>query len=143
MFTGLARIGTPESAELLLAMLRSDQSALRTGALDGLRMMGSAVRDVLPRLLSDADPDIRLLSCELARGLPAEEATTALCALLAGEQDVNVCAAAVDVLAEVGTPSARPALAQCAARFSQNAFLAFAVKVAIDRITSNSEPARD
>jgi HEAT repeat protein len=143
MFTGLARVGTSESTDLLLSLLRSDQSALRTGALDGLRMMGTDVRHVLPRLLSDPDADIRILSSELARALPADEATTVLCALLAGEQDVNVCAAAVDVLAEVGNPAARPVLAQCAARFPQNAFLAFAVRVAIDRISSDSERARD
>ena len=105
--------------------------------------MGTDVRHVLPRLLSDPDADIRILSSELARALPADEATTVLCALLAGEQDVNVCAAAVDVLAEVGNPAARPVLAQCAARFPQNAFLAFAVRVAIDRIGSDSERARD
>ena len=34
-----------------------------------------------------------------------------LCDLLAGEQDVNVCAAAVDVLAEVGDTAACPVLA--------------------------------
>jgi HEAT repeat protein len=143
MFTGLARVRTSESTDLLLAFLRSDQSAWRAGALDGLRMLGSDVRDILPRLLSDSDADIRILSSELARALPAEEATTVLCALLAAEQDVNVCAAAVDVLAEVGSSAARPALTQCAARFAQNAFLTFAVKVALDRITSDSDPARD
>ncbi len=54
MFTSLARAGTSESTGLLLSLLRSDEAALRTGAFDGLRMMGGAVRDILPGLLSDS-----------------------------------------------------------------------------------------
>jgi HEAT repeat protein len=143
LFTGLARVGTAQGSTELLNLLRSDQSSLRTGALDALRTLGAGLHELLPQLLSDADADIRILSCELARALPAEEASTLLCNLLAGEQDVNVCAAAVDVLAEVGTPDACPVLARCAARFARSPFLGFAVKTATDRINSASAPARD
>ncbi|MEJ0008664.1 MAG: HEAT repeat domain-containing protein [Steroidobacteraceae bacterium] len=143
LFTSLARADTAQSAAELLSLLRSDQATLRIGALDALRAMGEAIRDVLPRFLGDSDVDIRILSCELARALPAEEATAALCALLAREADVNVCAAAIDVLAEVGSPAAVPVLAQCAARFAQNSFLGFAAKIATDRISSQNPPPRD
>ncbi len=136
MFTSLARIGTRESADILIAFLRSDNANLRAGALDALRIMIGAMRELLPRLLADRDVDIRILSCDLARALPGPEATTLLCTLLAGEQDGNVCAAAVDVLAEVGSPTALPCLAECAQRFRDSAFLAFAIKTATDRIQS-------
>jgi HEAT repeat protein len=143
LFTGLARIGTPESAEQLVAFLRSDESQLRTGALDVLHTMPECVRVLLPRLLADPDSDVRILCCELARALPGAEAAAVLSALLEREPHANVCAAAVDVLAEVGTPEACPVLARCAARFPNHAFLAFAIKVATDRITSQSARARD
>lgn len=134
MLTALVRIGTRDSIALLLPMLRSDDSALRTGALDALRSAPVAAHEFLPQLLSDPDADVRILSCELARNLPGEEASRSLCALLAHEREVNVCAAAIDVLAEVGDQAALPALAGCAQRFPRVPYLGFAIKLATDRI---------
>jgi hypothetical protein len=139
MLTSLARIGSAESIEGLLSLLRSDDANLRTGALDALRSMTSATRDLLPRLLTDSDVDVRILSCELARNLPSDEATGHLCVLLAREQDANVCAAAIDVLTEVGGDAALPVLAECAERFHETPFLVFAIEVATDRITADTK----
>jgi hypothetical protein len=138
MFTSLARIGTRDSVARILPLLRSDDSALRTGALDALRSSQVAAPEFLPQLLSDPDVDVRILSCELARNLPDEEASRSLCALLANEREINVCAAALEVLAEVGDESALPTLAQCAGRFAQIPFLSFAIQLATDRITAAS-----
>lgn len=136
MFTSLARIGTRDSVAAMLPMLRCDDAALRTGALDMLRSSVIATHELLPQLLSDPDADVRILSCELARSLTSEEASRSLCALLARETEINVCAAAVEVLAEVGNDAALPVLAQCAQRFLQVPFLTFAIKLATDRITA-------
>jgi HEAT repeat protein len=138
MFTSLARIGNAESVEAVLALLRSDNANLRTGALEALRILVLSVSGLLTRLLSDPDPDVRILSCELARGLPSHDATRSLCALLAGEQEVNVCAAAIDVLAEVGNADALPVLVECGQRFKDAPFIGFAIKIATDRIHSQS-----
>jgi len=142
MFTSLARIGTFESADLLISFLRSDSANLRAGALDSLRLMIGAMRELLPRLLGDRDVDIRILSCELARTLPGPEATTLLCTLITDEPDANVCAAAIDVLAEVGGPAALPALAACAEKFRDSPFLGFAIQTATDRIHSQRPSSR-
>ena len=142
MFTGLARIGTPVAVESLLSMLRSDSAPLRTGALDALRMLRS-LGAAASQLLRDADPDVRILSCELARSLPAAEASGLLCELLAGEQNVNVCAAAIEVLAEVGGPEALATLADCAGRFRGAPFLQFAISAVRDRINVKSASTRD
>ena len=64
---------------------------------------GPAVHD--RAALADGDPDVRILATELARNMPAADATHLLCGLLEHEQHPNVCAAAVEVLAEVGTRS--------------------------------------
>jgi HEAT repeat protein len=142
MFTSLARIGTGEAADHLVAFLRSDSADLRAGALDALRMMIGGMRELLPTLLGDDDVDIRILSCELARALPGPDAATPLCTLLASEPDSNVCAAAIDVLAEIGGPAALPALAVAARRFPDNPFLGFAIKTAIARIHSQQPASR-
>lgn len=136
MFTSLTRIGTRESAAAMLPMLRSDDAALRTGALDALCSSVLAAHELLPQLLSDPDVDVRILSCELARSLPSAEANRSLSALLDREAEINVCAAAIEVLAEVGNHTALPALERCAQRFPQVPFLTFAIRLATDRITA-------
>jgi HEAT repeat protein len=142
IFTGLARLGTGESAAAVLPYLRSDDAQLRIGALDALRAMPEAVAPHVPGLLADADPDVRVLACELARGLEAAEAIRALCDCLACEPEANVCGAAVEVLAEIGGPEALPELAACAERFQADPFLSFSIKVAAQRIGSQAPERR-
>jgi HEAT repeat protein len=136
IFTSLARIGTPASAAVAGRALRSDDAAMRTAALYSLRAMPAAAAGQLPQLLIDPDADVRLLACEIARALPAEDASRMLCELLARDASANVCGAAIEVLAETGDSSSLPALAQCAARFSDDPFLAFAIQAASARIGS-------
>jgi len=142
MFTSLTRIRSAESVQALMQLVKADSAHLRTGALDALRAMSEAVREYLPALLSDADVDVRILSCELARSLPSEVATPLLCKTLANEQEPNVCAAAIDVLTEVGNDDALPALAECAQRFAATPFMAFAVQAATERILSQAATTR-
>jgi hypothetical protein len=134
MFTGLVRIGSAESIEAIQSFLRADDASLRTGALDALQALKGRISPYLPRLLSDEDPDVRLLACDLARSIAPAEASRLLGALLDAESQANVCAAAIEVLATTGEPDALPALARCEKRFRNNQFLSFAIQVAVDQI---------
>lgn len=136
LFTTLAKIGSSESAAVTIPYLRSDDAAQRTAALDALRAMPEAAAVHLPGLLMDADADVRLLACEIARVLPADDASRLLGELIERELNTNVCAAAIEVLAETGTAASLPILAQCATRFPEEPFLSFAIKTARDRIGS-------
>lgn len=136
MFTGLARIASSESVELLISLLHLDDARLRTGALDSLRAMKGMAAPYMPSLLHDPSADVRLLACELARDLPGKEPARVLCELLEAELEPNVCASAVEVLAEIGGPETLPVLARCEARFRGISFLEFAIKAAADRIRS-------
>jgi HEAT repeat protein len=138
IFTALARIGSPESAAVTLPYIRSDDASQRTAALDALRAMPEAAARHLPGLLQDTDADVRLLACEIARTLPGDDASRLLANLLEREGNPNVCAAAIEVLAETGNSASLPALAHCAARFPDDPFLAFAIKAARDRIALNN-----
>ena len=137
LLTALLRIGGPPAVAALLPLLRSDDAALRAGALDALQAMPEAVLPHMPDLLGDTDVDVRVLAADLARSLPPAEANALLADLLDNEFDPNVCAAAIDVLAEIGTAEAVPALERCAARFGSEAFLPFAVRVALERISGS------
>lgn len=140
IFTSLARIRTPASAATVAPYLRSDDPDVRTAALDALKAMPDATTPHLPGLLGDSDADLRLLVCELVRDQPAAAANAMLVALLNSEPEANVCAAAIEVLAEIGTPASLPALAQCAARFPEDPFLGFAIGMARDRIGTQAMP---
>jgi HEAT repeat protein len=136
LFTALAKIGSSESAAATIPYLRSDDAAQRTAALDALRAMPEAAAHLLPGLLKDVDADVRLLACEIARALPAVDASRLLGELIEREPSTNVCAAAIEVLAETGDAASLAILARCATRFPEEPFLAFAIKTARDRIGS-------
>jgi HEAT repeat protein len=136
IFTSLVRLGSRESVDAVVPCLGVDDANLRMGALDALRAMIAVANAVLPDLLRDPDADIRVISCDLARELPSAEATSLLCDLLVREPEPNVCAAAVDVLADIGEAASLPYLEQCSQRFRDATFLTFAVKVAIARIVA-------
>lgn len=141
LFTGLALDATADGVERLLPFLRSDAAHLRTGTLDALIAMKGAVSPYLPQLLKDPDSDVRVLACELVRSVPGPEATSLLSALLETEAEQNVFASAVDVLAEIGGPEVLPVLSRCGERFRETPFLAFSIRVAVERIRANSSEA--
>lgn len=134
IFTALARIATPESARIVLPYLRVDDANTRTGAMDALRAMQDASRAYLPGLLTDQDPDVRLLACDLVRDLGGADGSRWLCALIETEPKANVCAAAVEALGAIADAAAAPALSRCAQRFPDDPFLGFAIKVVADRL---------
>ena len=135
IMTALMGIGDAASVEAILPYLRSQDAGLRAAAVETLQALPEAIAPFMAPLLGDRDSDVRLLATELARNMKASDATRLLCDLIAREQHPNVCAAAIDVLTEVGTPEALPALETCAARFAATPFLPFAIAVAIARIS--------
>jgi hypothetical protein len=135
IFTALTRIATPQSAAAALLYIRSDDAGLRTGALDALRAMPELTKLHLAQLLADPDNDVRLLACDLARVMTGSEAPQLLSSLLERETHANVCAAAVEALAEIGDASTVPSLTRCAARFPNDPFLLFAIQAASDQLS--------
>jgi len=142
IFTALARAATPRSAQIVAPFIRSEDADVRTLAIDALNAMPEATTVVLPQLLADPDPDVRLLSCELARTIRSGEAAAQLCELLDREQEHNVCGAAVEVLAEIGDSSSIAALRRCGARFPDDPFLTFAIKAVVDQWDHGSTSTR-
>jgi HEAT repeat protein len=134
IMTALMRIGDEASVKALLPYLRSQDASLRGGAIEALQALPQAISPFLQALLADSDSDVRLLATELARNMPPADATRILCQLLRHEPHPNVCAAAIEILAEVGTQDAVPVVRSCANRFSGNSFLTFAASAAIARI---------
>jgi HEAT repeat protein len=135
IITALMRVGDAASVQALLPSLRAQDASERAAAIEALQAIPGAVQPFLDALLADPDSDVRILATELARNLSDVEATRTLCAVIAREPHPNVCAAAIEVLAEVGTPDAIPALQACATRFAGSPFVPFAASVAIARLS--------
>jgi HEAT repeat protein len=136
IMTALMRVGDKPSVQALMPYIRSEDAAQRSAAIEALQSLPEAVAPFMTALLGDAEADVRLLATELARNMPPKDATRVLCGMLEKETHPNVCAAAVEVLAEVGTRDAVPALEACAARFAGVPFLPFAISTTIARISS-------
>jgi HEAT repeat protein len=136
IITALIRVGDEASVRAMLPCLRSQDAGLRAAAIEALQSLPHAILPFMASLLGDADTDVRILATELARNMTAADANRVLCSLLEHEQHPNVCAAAIEVLAEVGTRDAVPTLQACAERFAATPFLPFAASTAIARISA-------
>lgn len=137
--TSLAKSNSLAGFDIILRYLRADDAALRTAALDALKLMPEPVAARLDALLADPDTDIRVLACDLARVAPPAISQKSLAAILQTEPEVNVCAAAVDLLAEIGTREILPSLAACAQRVF-DPFLQFSIEMATAQIKARSAP---
>jgi HEAT repeat protein len=101
--------------------------------------MPQAAASHVAALLRDADADVRILACDLAREVASPDMTRALAGVLENDQVVNVCTAAIDALAEVGAASDIPIMQRCLDRFPQESFLAFSVKIATARLATTDK----
>jgi HEAT repeat protein len=134
ILTTLIPLQSHVAVEGLLPYLRSEDAGLRNAVIDALQEMPEAVAPFMEDLLDDVDSDVRILAVQVLSALPHASAPHWLVHVIAADPHVNVCAAAVDCLAEVGDMAAIPALAALPARFSEEPFIAFAVATAIRRI---------
>ncbi|KNY24204.1 HEAT repeat domain-containing protein [Methylobacterium sp. ARG-1] len=134
ILTTLIRLKSPAVVEGLLPLLRSEDSALRNAAIEALQEMPMEVEPHVADLLADPDSDVRILAVNMLSLLPHPKAPDWLAEVVAREAHINVCAAAVDGLAEIGNERAIAPLQALAARFPEVPFIRFAAGAAIRRI---------
>ncbi|CAA2156627.1 hypothetical protein MBRA_02071 [Methylobacterium brachiatum] len=134
ILTTLIRLKSPAVVEGLLPLLRSEDSALRNAAIEALQEMPMEVEPHVADLLADPDSDVRILAVNMLSLLPHPKAPDWLAEVVAREAHINVCAAAIDGLAEIGNERAIAPLQALAARFPEVPFIRFAAAAAIRRI---------
>jgi HEAT repeat protein len=118
----------------LLPYLRSEDAWLRNSAIEALQTMPDVLEPFIDALIADGDSDVRILAVNLAASVPHGQAPRWLERVARDDCHVNVCAAAVEGLAEIGDEAAIPALASLSDRFPGEPYVAFAAGVAIRRI---------
>ena len=135
LLTTLIKMQSVEVAENLIAYLRSEDVSLRNNVFTALQQMPQAIAPHIPGLLRDPDMDVRIFALSIVRGIRSPEVEDWLLDVVAHESNMNVCATALDTLAEIGTPDMIPAIQSLNLRFN-NEFIRFAVDVAIRRISA-------
>jgi HEAT repeat protein len=118
----------------LLCLLASEDANLRGGAIEALQEMPDEMAPHVESMLVDPDSDVRIGVVAVLAALRHPKVPIWLQEVIEHDSHVNVCAAAVDALAEVGEPRSLPALAALAKRFPDIAFVQFAVEAASRRI---------
>jgi HEAT repeat protein len=118
----------------LLPALSSNDARLRGAVAEALEQMPGPLEAEIGELLDHADPDIRLQGVVALQHAPIPSAPKLLREVLAREQLVNVCAAALEGLAAVGCEADLPAVEAVRVRFPGIPFLDFAVTICAKRI---------
>ena len=134
ILTSLTVLKSPEVVERLIPLLHSEDTSLRNAVVEALQEMPAEVAPFVDQLLQDADSDARIFAVNAIGGLPHPDAPKWLARVIAEDSHVNVCAAAIDALAEIGDPSAVEWLRGAEQRFPDVAFIHFAVQAAIRRV---------
>lgn len=134
LFNSLAQLGGDSVVTSLLPLLRSEDPGLRNGTIEVLSGLPDAVAPHVEALLQDPDTDVRIFTVNLLGDLRHARIVDWLAQVLMNDPAVNVAGAALEVLAEVGTVASLPALRCARRRFGGDAFIAFAVDLAIERL---------
>lgn len=134
ILNSLGRIGTKESVNTLLPLLRSERACLRNAAIEVLKELPQSVAPAMDELIHDADPDVRIFAVNVLESLRHPKVVAWLIEVIENDIHINVCATALDLLAEVGDESCLPALELVTQRFPNQPYLQFAVNMAIHRI---------
>lgn len=137
IFLALGTMASDEAVSALLPLLRSEDARLRNGAIEVLSGLPRVVGPRISALLLDADVDVRIFTVNLLGELRHEQVTQWLQQVLLSDREVNVVAAAIEVMAETGQPEHIDALRETRRRFADDPFIGFAADVAIERIRAS------
>ncbi len=130
----LAKFADDISMAALVDCLRSDDAALRNEAIDVLKSEPESVAPIIDSLLNDDDSDVRIFAVNILESLRHQNVEKWLINVIENDEHLNVCAAAVDLLSEVGTENALNALENLKVRFADEPYICFTVDLALQRI---------
>jgi HEAT repeat protein len=130
----LIRLDDASALGGLVECLRSEDAALRNEVIEAMKLLPGEVALIIESLLADSDPDVRIFAVNILESLRHAEVESWLIQVIEKDQEVNVCAAAVDLLSEVASAKALEPLAQLKLRFSDVPYIQFAAELALQRI---------
>jgi HEAT repeat protein len=139
MLITLVSVGNAEACGALIAVLpflNAENADLRNEVIEALEQMPAGTAPMIAALLGHGDADLRIFGVNILKNVRHGAVPGWLCELMRGEAHRNVVAAAIDALAEIGSPEMIPDLVAAARRFPDDRFLSFAAGVAIEQISA-------
>jgi HEAT repeat protein len=134
ILNALAQLGDQEAVSGLVNCLRSEDAGLRNEAIEVLKDIPQCVEPIINTLLTDIDSDVRIFAVNILESLRHQDVEKWLVNVIEKDEHINVCATAVDLLSEVGSEFALPALNKLKNRFSDEPYICFSVDLAVKRI---------
>jgi hypothetical protein len=126
ILSSLAQLGDKTAMNGLVTCLRSDEASLRNEAIE--------VGPIINALLNDSDSDVRIFTINILESLRHEHVEQWLMSVIDNDDQVNVCATAVDLLSEVGSELSVQSLMNLKQRFANEPYICFSVDLALKRI---------
>ncbi|MBK1693195.1 PBS lyase [Chromatium weissei] len=136
ILTTLTRIGDECAIEGLIRCLRTENAMLRNAAIEAMKLLPDEIAPFISHLLNDPDPDVRIFTVDVLESLRHPQVESWLIRVITEDAHLNVCGAAVDLLGEVGSECARPALLALKQRFPEEPYIQFAADLALTRIAA-------
>jgi HEAT repeat protein len=134
IISSLLTIGDEIAIAGLINCLKSDDAHLRNSAIEALKQVSEKVSPYIEKLLQDREPDVRIFAVNILESLRHPNVVKWLIEVIEKDENVNVCATALDLLAEVGTEEAIPAIKKVRERFKNEPYIQFASDIALKRI---------
>jgi len=134
IISSLLSIGDEITISGLINCLKSDDAHLRNSAIEALKQVPEQVALYIEKLLQDKDPDIRIFTINILESLRHPKVVKWLIEVIEKDENVNVCATALDLLVEVGTEEAIPSIKKVKERFKNEPYIQFASDLALRRI---------
>lgn len=126
----LAAHDTEQVAAGLIGHLASDDADVRTAVAEALATMRQSMPPMLPQLLADPDPDVRILTATVMGGLNHPEALSWLAEMIRHDRHPNVVSAAIDALLPSVGAEHLALFHQARDRFPDDPFIRFVVEAA-------------
>ncbi len=134
ILTSLTRLGGAIAVAGLVDCLRSEEAQMRNEAIEAMKALPDEVAPIMGGLLSDDDPDVRIMAVNILESLRHPMVEDWLIEVIDHDPMVNVCGTAVDLLGEVGSKAAQDALIRLKQRFGVEPYIQFAADLALQRI---------
>jgi HEAT repeat protein len=138
ILTTLVGHDTPAVAAGLAAHLASEDAGLRSAVADALALMPESVPTLMPGLLADPDPDIRIMTAMVLANLQHAEAEAWLITMIRDDPHANVVTAAIDALLPSARAEHATLLREAMQRLPGDPFLRFVVESVLARLVGTT-----
>lgn len=134
VISGAVDFADPAVQQRMVGCFEKGDAAMRAQVTNVLKALSVDLSPLLQCLVSHPDPHLRIQGISLLEFRRSSDVESYLLAVVEQETDVQVCGAALDLLCEVGTEAALEPLERLKLRFASEAYIQFAVALALQRI---------